>query len=407
MLSRRIRWAALVIATATATACGAHVEGTARPGEIDVRTMDIGNYSTDPLELRFQFSPDFTYGLILAEQRLGGQVATGPEIDSRLRYGNGTRSFSTSTDAAHALADATAPVLDADGLLFGFASATSELNPDDKTRQPDAGAQAKVVVMQFADEAAATKAAADLEAADFKVAADINQPVSLPKYSAAHTHWRPGIATAGSFLAHGAYVLHTMAGLKDADLGQLTDLLQKIYDAQLPLLDQLKPLDREGILRLPNDPDGMLRQTLNPDGFGLPDNDTQITSTARGFLHRVADQAHWEKVMSDAGVDRFSLSGFDFDGPSMVFRARDPRSARALASTILDPAYPGAAEAPAQVPDVVCGESPPLGDGLSEKKRYRCAVTYRRFVATVDSDQITDVHQRAAAQYALLANSTW
>lgn len=274
-------------------------------------------------------------------------------------------------------------MLDADGLLFGFASATSELNPDDKTRQPDAGAQAKVVVMQFADEAAATKAAADLEAADFKVAADINQPVSLPKYSAAHTHWRPGIATAGSFLAHGAYVLHTMAGLKDADLGQLTDLLQKIYDAQLPLLDQLKPLDREGILRLPNDPDGMLRQTLNPDGFGLPDNDTQITSTARGFLHRVADQAHWEKVMSDAGVDRFSLSGFDFDGPSMVFRARDPRSARALASTILDPAYPGAAEAPAQVPDVVCGESPPWATASARRSataaRSPTADSWRRW----------------------------
>ncbi|MGV9663554.1 DUF7373 family lipoprotein [Nocardia niigatensis] len=92
----------------------------------------------------------------------------------------------------------------------------------------------------------------------------------------------------------------------------------------------------------------------------------------------------------------------DFGSPAMV------QAARKLWSAILDPAYPSRVDAPPKVPDTRCGEAPAVdGYSGSDVKRYHCAIRYRRHVPTVDSDQFTDVYQRAAAQYALMANSTW
>ncbi|MVU78895.1 hypothetical protein GPX89_16785 [Nocardia sp. ET3-3] len=405
MLTRRIRWAALALAATALTACGSHVDGSARPAEIDVRTLDVGNYVTDPLETRYHYHPSLSNGTILAEMRLESQVATGPEIDPRLKYGTGSKAFDAAEDAAQILAKVSQPVLEADGMMFGFAAGSVDRPKTEDGDLPPDSVHTLTVVMQFPDAAAATKAAADLESVDFQVAADINQPVPLAKYPEAHAHWRPGIPTLGSFLAHGSYVVNTMVAVKDPDLAPLTELTQKVYDAQLPLLDALKPLDREGILRLPWDPDGMLRQTLNVDGFGIPDNESQFASGERGLLHQVSDQDHWRRVLSDNGVDRFALSGMPFEGSTMLLRARDPEAARKLWSTILEPLYPGQVDAPPKVPDARCGEG--KQDTLNDKKRFRCAITYRRYVATVDSDQLSDVYQRAAAQYALLANSTW
>ncbi|WP_157555253.1 DUF7373 family lipoprotein [Nocardia crassostreae] len=79
--------------------------------------------------------------------------------------------------------------------------------------------------------AAAARAAAGIEAADFAVAADTNQQLSVPKYSAALAHWRPGTPTIGSTMARGSYVISLYAGVAAADSAQLTRLVEKIYDA--------------------------------------------------------------------------------------------------------------------------------------------------------------------------------
>ncbi|AYF76635.1 hypothetical protein D7D52_25625 [Nocardia yunnanensis] len=385
--------------------CGSRVDGSAHPAEIDVRTLDVGNYTTDPLETRFHYSPSLHDGLLLAEMRLDGQLVTGPEIDPRLKYGTGAKSFDTPADAAQILTATSEPVLAAAGMLFGVGTANADQPRPDYGEVPPGSTRTRTIVMQFPDAAAATRAAADLERADFQVAADANKPVSLPKYPDAHTHWRPEVPAMGSFLARGAYVVYATVAVKDPDAAQLTELVQKVYDAQTPLLDALPPLDREGILRQPWDPAGLLRQSLNPNGFGMPDFTSEFASGPRGFLHRIGDQDHWRRVLSDSKVDAFALSGSAYEGATMMFRAADPQTAHTLWSTILEPAFPGAVDAPPKVPGARCGEG--QSDTLTDKHRYRCAITYRRFVATVDSDQLADAYQRAAAQYALLANSTW
>ncbi|GAB2565387.1 DUF7373 family lipoprotein [Nocardia heshunensis] len=406
MFARRIRWAALTVATAALTGCATHVSGTPIPGEIDVRTLDVGNYATSPLEVRYHMYPDLDHGTVLAEMRLDGAVVTGPEIDPILVYGLGYRAFSNPDDGTRVLGlSGTTTTLKDDGLLFGFSTSAAEKDPDDTTTKVTEGMEAQVVVMQFPDAAVASKAATDLEAADFAAPAAADQSVPLPKYPAAQAHWRPGVPTAGSYLAHGDYVVKAVAGTKDTDLGRLTGILQQIYDAELPLLDALKPLDREGILRLKYDPDSMLRQTLNVDAYGIPDYEFQYASGTRGFLHQVKEQKHWRNLLGANGVDSFARSGWSAPGISMLFRAGDAHAAAQLAAAALQPAFPTPAEAPAQVPDTTCGESKTFDE--YSKKRYRCAVRYGRYVALVESNQLTDVHQRAAAQYALMANSTW
>lgn len=402
MFSRGLRFAALAAAALALAGCGSSIDGTAAPGEIDVRTLDVGKYPTDPLDLRYTYHNDLGMGTNLAIMRLAGQIATGPEVDSRLKYSTGSIPIADADKATKILADATKPALESNRMLFGYGVTLSDTAPDKSGKTPDGSTDATVTVLQFPNEAAAAKAATEVEAIDFGIAADANQHVSLPKYAAALTHWRPGVASMGSTLAHGSYLVNVYATQKDPDASTLTAFLEKVYDAQLPLLDALKPLSREDILRLPYDTDGMLRRTLNPDGFGMPDVSSQAVYELRGFLHQVNDQEYWSKVMKDNGVDRFSLSS-SMSNKSMLFRARDPRAAATLLSVILSKSYSGAADAPSAIPDSVCGESPNKNDYST--KRFRCAVSYRQYVATVEGDQLADAHQRAAAQYALLANS--
>ncbi|NNH71930.1 hypothetical protein HLB23_19055 [Nocardia uniformis] len=402
MLSRGIRFAALAAITLTVAGCGSTIDGTAAAGELDVRELEVGKYATDPLDLRYTYYHDLSGGANLALMRLADQVVTGPEIDARLKYGTGAVPILDAEKATKTLADVTQPVLESNGMMFGYAVGHRDTPADKSGKRPEDASFTTVTVLQFPSEEAAKKAAMEIEELDFELAADANQPVQLSKYADAHTHWRPGVPTIGSVMARSNYVINVYAGLKDPELDKLTELVEQVYDAQAPLLDALKPLNREDMLRLKYDTDGMLRRTLNPDGFGSPDISSQAAFELRGFLHQVSDQDHWSRVMRDVGMDRYSLSR-SMSNSSMVFRTRDTEAAENLITVILENSYPNAADAPAAIPNARCGESPTKDDYST--KRFRCAVTYRQYVATVEGDQLTDAHQRAAAQYALLTNS--
>lgn len=407
MISQRLRVIALLaVAAAALTGC-ATVSGTTRPGEIDVRTLDVGKYSTRPLDLRYLYRPRMTIARELATQRLADHVVTGADIDPALTFGTGAVSIIDTDRATQVLAKATEPVLVANKMMFGFSVGHSDKQLEESRKTPAGSTFTRVTVLQFPDAATAAKAATELDDADFGVAPDVNERVVLPEHADAHSHWRPGIASLGSTIAHGSYVVNTYLGVRDPDLSALTALADKVFDAQLPLLDSLPPLNPEGILRLRYDPDGMLRRTL-ATGVGFwPDFRDQAVAEPRGFLHRVSDQAFWRRLVTDSGTDRFSTSGADYDGPSMLFRTRDAQAAKQLADAILGHGYSGKVDAPVGFPDAKCGETTNTSTVINRIRRYRCVVSYRQYTAVVDSDQVADAHQRAAAQYALLANSTW
>lgn len=406
MFSRTTRLSvcmATIVTALSVAGCGSTVTGSSIPAELDVRKLDVGSYSTTPLDMRYTYQNDLSGGLKLAVMRLSDNVVTGMDIDPRFKYSTGSVPFVDAAKATTVLADVTKPVLERNKMMFGFASGSVDKEPDKSGKKVDGQSFTTVAVMQFPSEAIAKQAATEIEEADFAVAADKNEKIALPSYPEAHTHWRPGVATIGSVMAKGNYVISLYLSHTTPDRAALEDLAEKSYAAQVPRLDALEPLTAEEVLFLENDPDGMLRRTFNPNAMGLPDPGKQGSYTMQGFLHQVANTALWKQTLTDVGLDRFSLSYAGSFSTSMLFRTRDAEAARRLASTILDGVYPGVADAPAALPDAKCGEGKSTDD--IEKKRFRCVVTYRNYTATVEADQLRDAHQRAAAQYALLANS--
>ncbi|MFD4354835.1 hypothetical protein ACFWPX_19930 [Nocardia sp. NPDC058518] len=386
--------------------CGSTVDGYAMPGEIDVRLLEVGKYPTRPLSEYSVFSHSFKSGRTLASMRLADSLVLGQEVDPKLTFG----SFqSIDSDTPTVMSKAVLPALKPNRMLYGFATGNSDmkefsamsLSPGDESLA-DIMRQRKptyfgLTVMQFSDAAAAERAAAEIERLDFDVAADLNVRVSLDKYPSAHSHWRPGIASMVSTLSHGSYVLNVQAGVPEPEAKGLTNLIQKVIDAQLQRLEKLTPLSPVEVVQMTSDPDQVLERTLNPQKLGIPDTTNFGSYGLQGFLQTRRDLSIMQDSYKKAGADRFGRSW-----DSYLIRTRDSDAAQ----TLLDEMFIGdtykPTHAPDKLPSAKCAEN---NDAQGDIKRFSCVVQYRRYVAHVQSHQLPDVHQRAAAQYAILANS--
>lgn len=399
-----------VLAVLTVSAgCGAAVSGTPTPAEIDVRTLDVGNYSAEPLEFRSEYHHTLPGGTELAIIRLAGHVALGSEVPLPVGPGvsapgglveGGMSVLREPGDYRSSVAqDQFRAVLQRDGMLFGFGADSAD-HPEPDAHAVPGDTALSLTVFQFPDDASATTAATELEAVD-TAAASGNVPAQLTKYPAAKAHWRPNVRTMGARLAHGSYVVDVFARTPQADPAALTALIENALEVQLPLLDELKPLSRRGVLHLDYDPDGMMRRTLKVSPDPNPDFDPETTipegdMAPRALLHRVSQPAKISALMTGAGVDRVSVSG-----STVLLRARDEAAAATLWKS-LNASTARAVQTPPGLPAAGCGENPAAAptDG-----RYFCRVRYHRYVASVSSNQLTDARQRAGAQYALLANA--
>ncbi|MFD3507625.1 hypothetical protein [Nocardia sp. NPDC058666] len=357
--------------------------------------------------------------LSLAANRLAGNVALGTEIDPEFKYGAGSPLTSASTATIY-LSKATRKVLESNKMLYGYASgstdqsefAVSSNRAADDTLTESERQRLKprfsgITVLQFADDATAMRVAKEMSDADFAVAANENQTLALPGFPAANSHRRPGIPTLGSTLAHGRYVMYIHVGLREENGAQLITLAEKTYKTQISLLDRLPSLSPADFLRLPPDPDGMLRRGLNPKQLASIDEREYFTLDKNGYYQANRKQQKNDDLYSEVGADRFTRSW----GTELV-RTRDEDSAKVLLNRAIELLVPSSevAAGPSQLPDAKCAKNtdPRLNDRFQdtgERKRFLCAVQYRRYVAVVEADQLQDAHQRAAAQYALFANS--
>ncbi|QIS09058.1 DUF7373 family lipoprotein [Nocardia arthritidis] len=380
------RLAIAVAVTTALTGCGSQISGAPHAGEIDVRKLDVGAYNTEPLDVRYSYNNSYGGGIQLAMVRLADHLASSVDIDPRLKYGAGVSTmFPDGLDPA-ILPAANWAAAKQNNVLFGFGARGADA-------KADATGTATIFVLQFQDEAAAARTANEFED---MATTDRTQPVTLPKYAAARAH--SDDRSIGSTMAHGKYLISLTISVPNTDRPGLVNLAERAYTAQIPLLDSLPTLSREDVLRLPSDPDDILRRTFNPDGLGYPNAGSQATYGAPGFTNAFGiDRAHWRQVLADTGTDRIGFS----DG-SLLFRTRDDAAAHTLLPEPLSEVYTRPVDPPPGIPDGRCGER------ISEtfgQKRFRCTVEYRRYVASVDSNQIADVYQRAAAAYAVLANS--
>ncbi|MFE4455854.1 hypothetical protein ACFROC_00720 [Nocardia tengchongensis] len=412
----------LLVTTAVLAGCGT-VTGTPGAAELDVRKLAVGKYPTDPLDSRMSYVHSKSGGRELAVGRLGDSVVIGPEVDPSFTHGVMSLSLQVSAGLGLVLSTVAEPVVERNNMMFGYAASAST-KPLSTARDPDSllafspfgGAKPdpdatsfNVTVLQFPDQQRATVAADQMEAADFDVASDQNQRITLDKQPGAKAHWRPGIATMGTTLAHGQYVISVFVQQPKPEVTELTKLTEKVLAAQLPLLDQTPALSPREVLRLDYDPQNLMRRTLHPGNYAAPNAVDEVTRTPRGFLHTVDDQPKWKTLLDDNGVDSTATTR----NGALLLRTRDAKAATALWSSLA-----GAAASPADqsadVPDTTCVETASPNtkpqryddeDAWDKSDRYVCTLHYNRYVARVAGTQLADVKQRAAAQYALLANS--
>ncbi|MEV0684102.1 hypothetical protein AB0I35_09570 [Nocardia sp. NPDC050378] len=410
----RIRRFAIAVFAVVLAGCGSEVTGTALPGEIDIRTLDVGSFPTEPVNAHDDDpAPDFYEMYNVAGMRIASHVIDAAVIDPRMKYGTGARAFSDGTTPwEFGDYDVIEPIAEKHKMLYGFLSAGASSDSTVSAmsgwpmNEPTNEFTAATMVLQFPDADRATAAAQEFHDADLAALEGRNQPVSIPGYPAARSHWRPDSPFLRTLLPHGPYVLAFLLSVDKPDQNALTALAATAYDKQIKALADVPILTDEEVYTLPFDPDHLLVRTLNPDQFTFPGGDGSHTVTTRaGALHFAGTSGVPLSPERDRIAEQFAAMNAEqvaFSHGTMTIRTTDPASAQRAVTDKLFPHHPKAdAAAPPNLPQSACVENRTL-DGA---KRFSCLVAYKQYVGVVGGSQLLDAHQRAAAQYALFANT--
>ncbi|MGV9665081.1 DUF7373 family lipoprotein [Nocardia niigatensis] len=377
--------------TALLSGCGK--SGTAVAGELDVRTLDTGTYPVN----------HYTYdrnnggkGNTLEGIRMTAAVAPAVKIDSKLNIGRGGVVLSSVDDVVNVshLSSAVKSVLNNRGFVAGFAASGSDREDVDDNPDPN-GTTITTRVLRFPTADSAKLAARELEDADFNVALNANQKLTLPDYPDAYAHWRPGVPNMGLTMARKDFVISLFILRPSADQKDLLSWAKKTLDAQVPTLDAFQETPNDQISQLPVDPDRLLARTLVTDrDKKTVDADNFAVFPANWLILPSDDMTYWTKLVADFGADEMSSADGNF-----VIRLRDAMAAPDFVTGMISNLQETATSGPDKVPDTKCVHR------NSDKTPSRCYVRYKQYVGVVNGTNDSDAQKKAAAQYALLANS--
>lgn len=377
----------------TALVAGCGKSGTAIPGEIDVRTLDTGSYPVD----RYTYDRNANgSGNALEGMRMAAAVVPSVKIDSSLDISFAALVMADSTDVINYghLAAAAKPVLDNRGYLTGYAAGGSDRAQVNGNPDPN-GTDVTVRVLRFSSADNAKLAARELEDADFNVALNVNQKLSLPDYPDAFSHWRPGVPNIGLAMPHKDFVISLFISRPTANQADLLSWAKKALDAEVPQLDAFGETPADQIAQLPVDPDRLLARTLVADrDHKTPDQDAFALYPAN-WLVLVADKmADRVQLVANTGLTEIAIADGNF-----VFRLRDAQAGKDFAAGMIKTLGENSSAALDKVPDTTCVHRD------SDSAPSRCYVGYKQYVAVVDGTSVSDAQSKAAAQYALLANA--
>lgn len=379
----------------TVVACGSG-EGSPVTTDVpvDLATLDVGGYPTQPRQVGVVANMD--QARFVEAERLGDFVPAPADIDPRFVH---TSPFMASVfiDPEASLGkimavDRFAEI--APDFIGGFVSSA-------ETEREHKGIDMVNAVMIFPDAQKATAAATALEQLDFGYAPN-NQPIEIPGYPAAKAHWQPDQQSIGSWFATGHLVIYTWffdylkIWLEKVDKQALLDLTRKSLDTIVPAVAKFTPTPADQLMTLQRDREGMLGRTAprpREDSWTNPPG----VYAGRTSVHFSSDPVSRAKMIDDNGVDLYANDGAE------VYRARDIAGAQAVRDHLggLTRKFT-AVESPKNLPGAQCKEY--IGrERLAV--RFYCAVSHDRYAAYVWSNQLLDVQQRIAAQYALLVNA--
>ncbi|MBF6446953.1 hypothetical protein IU429_04680 [Nocardia elegans] len=387
----------LFVAAVTVSGCSSPVAGTASPAEIDVRTLDMGSYSSDKPRVARTVLPGTLP--VLEGVRFADAVISPFEVEPRYKYGMGAKLEMTPDVVTAQLPSFVQPILEKYGMLMAFRAAAAD--SDSKAGESlgnGAYEGMSATVIRFPDDNSAKAAARELDAVDLARNTD-NESVMIPDFPDAFSHWRPSVPTIGVSAPHGPFVIAVYAGRHSVDKDALISMCRKYLSAQVKSLDNFHPTPVANYRSLAIDPDHMLTRVFH--GFWIPEvggvlgPEEDVVYTDHAFLHFQSDLPGRAAVIHKAGVDRVAVAS-----QALLFRARDEAAAQQFLVDVGTPKNKAKDVPPPRgVPGAICSQNE------TGMYKFQCYVSYRRYVAQVKSEQLIDVQQRAAAQYALLAKN--
>ncbi|MGW4736708.1 DUF7373 family lipoprotein [Nocardia xishanensis] len=393
---------ALVATTAVGCAgCSTSIVGHPLPGltPVDISTLKTGAYSPEPADYEPSSLSTKDDLRRIEAQRLINHVVHPFDIDSEL----------TQVGEVHLFHIPEAPfirevfpenfrtaIVD-NNMLAGVYVSRSNGN----TR---AHKKLNIGVLRFPTPTASAKAAEQFDQATN--ATPGRHPILIDGYPQAKASSGDDI-TALSFVAHGPYVILANPGIPQPDNAALSNVLKRTLDQQIDALDHQTPPAWDDILDTPLDPDSIMRRALPkaPD-YSDPfvfDQDFAAYQPA-GELHFERNPIEVEKAFEESGVDLVGRRG------GVVYRTRDLAGAFRLQSALVHTGKNDEElEPPPGLPDARCVRL----DKIDANRNFDelCAVVYGRYVGVVVAKSRLSgrvdytLHQRAAAQYAVLAKS--
>jgi hypothetical protein len=371
---------------------------------VDLSGLDVGHYDVTPHS--FPGPPTPQEAANIEAFKLGQWIVTPPEVVPSLIYPNGVPLTTPEVAATTVSANGDKviqPVLEKYGMVSGFVLQGFSKPVKEFQRNPAGGTLLVTMLTSFPAADQAAHAAEEMEATDFAVN-PANAHVDIPGYPDAHAHWRPGIASIGVTMARKAVVVSINYFDPTTNTAELLAAqVQRILDAEAPLMDQAINAPAASLTLMPIDPDHMLSRLL-VKGDPPPVGPTFAAVAGNATIICESPEAIQQNLFDTAGVDRCSGSA-----EGTVLRTRDDAAAKELAAKFIAIDKTKSVDRditpPRGVPGAVCLEKKPEEWKDTPNTRFVCSVTFGRYVASVFSGDEKDALQRAAAQFALLVNN--
>ncbi|MEV6767122.1 hypothetical protein AB0N05_00665 [Nocardia sp. NPDC051030] len=379
--------------TALLTGCG--TKGTPVAAEMDVRTLDSGTYPVN----RFTYDRNSNgNGATLEGMRMADAVAPAVKIDPSLKVGRGGVVLSSVADVVSVsrLSSSAKPVLANRGFIAGYANSGADMEDPAGKDTPDPNSTSVTLrLLRFPSADSAKLAAKELEDADFNVALNQNQKLTMPEYPDAFAHWRPNVGNIGVTMARKEFVISVFLARPTVDKADLLSWAKKTLDAEVPAVDAFAPTPADKVDQLPVDPDRLLARALVADRDNRkPDQDNFAVYGPNWMIGLAGDMALRTRLFTDTGMDQMAVAD-----DTLLFRVRDAKAGADLVAGLILSLNETSAGAPDKVPEVKCVHH------KSGDINNRCYVIYKRYVAGVSAGTEAEAQKMAAAQYTLLANS--
>ncbi|WP_148280526.1 DUF7373 family lipoprotein [Nocardia cyriacigeorgica] len=370
--------------------------------EVDISRLDAGNYPTKP-QSASSLGSSFA-GVNREAARLAEHVPLIMDIDRRLVFNQTNvqgRRYTQQQPPTHREGISTIENFNeaVPGLVVGWGTGGQ------RREERSLGASVNLRLLRFQTAAQATHAFRILPDAYVEKNSE-SKSIDIPLYSDARSYATP-FGSVNTWYRRDNYLIYISCapGIDPThDPAPAVEMTKKVLDKQLEMLTGYQPTPVEDIPRLPADIDGLLARTLpveQPDQESLAEEDVYGVYPVRSGIHLSRRFDLDRQAFEDAGVDLISR------GDSWVYRAKDDSGAARLVAALIaqvDWQYKPAPSPPG-MPGAKCfvkNEDDPFVTTFLMAPT--CYYTVGRHVAVVEAEQVQALHQKAAAQYLLLAN---